>query len=146
MTRPTVSERYCRGMSDGNVETLRAVIEAVNRRDLDALSTLLAPDVEIVPMRAALEGNTAYAGRDAAAEWFAAMDDSWETMTASAERFRDGGDCALAIGRFRGRGRGSGVPIDVEAAAVARFRGGRVTHLRISTDVAKAIDAAGLSE
>src|SRR3954452_25121065 len=38
------SERYCGGMSDGKVETLRAVIEAVNRRDLDALSKLLAPD------------------------------------------------------------------------------------------------------
>src|SRR4051794_16903823 len=45
------SERYCGGMLDGKVETLRAVIEAVNRRDLDALSKLRAPDVEIVPIR-----------------------------------------------------------------------------------------------
>jgi ketosteroid isomerase-like protein len=133
-------------MSGGNVEILRAVIEAVNRRDLEALSMLLAPDVEIVPIRAAVEGNTAYAGRNAAADWFAALEDSWETLAASADRFREGGNCVLAIGRMRGRGRGSGVPIDVEAAAVARFRGGRVTHLRLTTDVAKAIETAGLSE
>jgi len=133
-------------MSDGKVETLRAVIEAVNRRDLDALSKLLAPDVEIVPIRAAVEGNTAYAGQDAAAEWLAALDDSWATMTAAVERFRDGGNCVLGVGRVRGCGRESGVQFDVEAAAVARFRGGRVTYLHLSTDVAKAIDEAGLSE
>jgi ketosteroid isomerase-like protein len=133
-------------MPDGNVEILRTVLEAFNRRDLDALSALLAPDVEIVPIRAALEGNTAYAGRDAAAEWFAALDESWETMTASAERFREGHDCVIAIGRAQGRGRESGVQIDVDAAAVARFRGGLVTHLSISTDVATAMEAAGLSE
>jgi ketosteroid isomerase-like protein len=133
-------------MSNGNVERLRAVIEAVNRRDLEALATHLAPNVQIVPIRAALEGNTAYVGRGAAGEWLAALDDSWDTMTASAEQFRDVGECVLAIGRFRGRGRGSGVPFDVEAAAVARFRGGRIEHLLITTDVTKAIDAAGVSK
>lgn len=132
-------------MSDGKVERLRAVIEAVNRRDPEALAMHLAPNVEIVPIRAALEGNTAYVGRDAAAEWLAALDDSWDSMTASAEQFRDVGDCVLAVGRFRGRGRGSGVPFDVEAAAVARFRDDLIEHLLITMDLAKAIDAAGVS-
>ena len=133
-------------MSDGKVERLRAVIEAVNRRDPEALAVHLAPNVEIVPIRAALEGNTAYVGRDAAAEWLAALDDSWDSMTASAEQFRDVGDCVLAVGRYpEVLGRGSGVPFDVEAAAVARFRDDLIEHLLTTMDLAKAIDAAGVS-
>jgi ketosteroid isomerase-like protein len=133
-------------MSEENVEALRAVVEAVNRRDLDALSALLASDVVIVPVRAAVEGNTSYRGHDAAATWFAALDESWETMRASVERFKDAGNCVLAIGRLRGRGRESGVRIDVEAAAVARFVNGRVAYLRLTTDIAQAVSEAGPSD
>jgi ketosteroid isomerase-like protein len=132
-------------MSQENVEMLRAAVEAFNRRDLDGLRAVLAPDVQIVPMRAALE-DTMYSGPDAAKQWFTAVEDSWENMSAEVHEWRDVGERVLALGRFRGRGRVSGADLDADAAAVARFRDGRIARLRIYTNVGDALKDAGLSE
>ncbi|MGI9019755.1 MAG: nuclear transport factor 2 family protein [Solirubrobacterales bacterium] len=131
-------------MSEEN-EIVRKLIEAFNRRDAEALQALLAPDAEIVPMRAALE-DTVYRGPDAASQWYAALDQSWEGLTVEVEEIRDVAQGVLAIGRIRGRGRESGAGIDVEAASLVRFRDGLVTRLRTYSDVAQALEAAGLSE
>ncbi len=133
-------------MSQENVETIYAVIDATNRRDVEVLSALMTPDVKIVPIRAALEADTAYQGADAAEKWFAALEESWEGLTAEIEEVRVGDDCVVALGRIRGKGRESGVDIDVEAASVARFRKGRLGYLRAYTDRKAALEAAGLSE
>jgi len=132
-------------MSQENVETLRAVIDAFNRRDVEALMALLARDAEIVPIRAALE-DTVYRGPDAVAEWYTAVDESWEELTAEIEGARAGGDWVLGFGRLRGRGRESGAAIDVEGATVAHFRDGLITSLHNYTTRAEALEAAGLSE
>jgi ketosteroid isomerase-like protein len=132
-------------MSEENVESTRAVIEAFNRRDVEALKALLITDAEIVPIRAAMEG-TVYRGPDAAEQWFAAIDESWEELHVEIEEARDGGDRVLGLGRIRGRGRESGAPIDVEAASVAYFRDGLITTLHNYTNRADAFEAAGLSE
>jgi hypothetical protein len=50
-----------------NVETMRAAIEAFNRRDSKSFGAFLAADAEIVPVRSALEG-VVYRGPDAASE------------------------------------------------------------------------------
>ena len=134
-----------RAMSEENVEIMRAVIDAFSRRDVEALTALLATDVEIVPIRAALEG-TVYSGPDAVAEWYGAVDESWEELTAKIDEMRDGGDSVLGFGRLQGRGRESGAPIDIEAASVAHFRNGLITRLRIFTNRSEALEAAGLSE
>jgi ketosteroid isomerase-like protein len=133
-------------MSEENVETLRAALAAFNERDAGALAALLTPDVEIVPIRAALETGAAYTGPNAATEWIAAVDASWENLIASVREWRDDRDAVVALGRLRGRGRESGVDIDADAVAVARFRDGRIRRLRIYTSVAEGLAAAGLSE
>jgi hypothetical protein len=70
-------------MSHENVARLRAAVEAFNERDGSKFDRLLAPDAEIVPVRAAIEGTT-YRGTDAASQYVAAVDESWESLT----RFR----------------------------------------------------------
>ena len=108
-------------MSQENVESMRAMVEAFNRRDLEVLKALFVADAEIVPVRAAMEG-TVYRGPDAAEQWVAAVDASWEQLHVEIEEERDSGDRVLGLGRIHGRGRQSGAPIDVEAASVAYFR------------------------
>ena len=132
-------------MSQENVETLKALVVAFNRRDSEALEALLAPDVEIVPARAALE-DVVYSGPNAAAEWFAALDESWEQIRPEVREYRDAGDRVVGLGRIVGRGRASGADIDVEAATVAEFREGLVTRMRVYTNLHEALEAAGLSE
>jgi ketosteroid isomerase-like protein len=130
---------------DENAEIGRAVVDAFNRRDVKALEALLAQDAEIVPIRAAVEG-TVYRGPNVAGRWFSEVDASWEDLTVTVDEVRATADGGLLLGRVRGRGRGSGATIDVEAAAVARLRNGLITHLRIYTDRAKALEDAGLAE
>ena len=132
-------------MSQENVDAVHAAIAAYHRRDVGTLQALLAKDAEIVPIRAQLEG-TSYAGPDAVARWFAAVDESWSNLTVEVEEIRDGGDRVLCLGRIRGHGRGSGVAIDVEAAMLARFRGRLITSLRMFSNRAEALEVAGLSE
>src|SRR5256885_7956036 len=94
-----------------NAQTLRAAIEAFNRRDGERFDAFLAEGAEIVPARASLEG-TVYRGPDAATQYCAAVDTIWEGLTFESEDIRDGGDWVVALGRMRGRARSSGAVLD----------------------------------
>src|SRR2546421_11483829 len=107
-------------MSQANVEIMRAAIDAFNRRDGEGFGAFLADDAEIVPVRAALEG-TVYRGPDAATQYCAAVEASWENLTWAVEEIRDGEGWVLTLGRIRGRGRGSGVAIEARGAWLAHF-------------------------
>src|SRR2546421_11305960 len=113
-------------MSQENLEMVGAAMEAFNRRDGEAFGALLADDAEIVPVRAVLEG-TVYRGPDAASQYCAAVNESWESLRWEVEEIRDGNEWGLAVGRIRRRGRSTGAVIDASAGWVARFRGGLVT-------------------
>src|SRR6476469_3221739 len=91
------------GMSEGNVEIMRVAMEAFNRRDRDAFSARFAPDAEIVPVRAALEG-TIYRGPRAGAEYCDAVDAAWAGLRWVVEDFQLVEDRVLAVGRIEGRG------------------------------------------
>jgi len=125
------------------VEIMRAAIAAFNRRDGEGFGALLARDAEIVPVRAALEG-TVYRGPDAAAQYCAAVEASWDNLRWEVEEIKDGRDWVLALGRIRGRGRGSGALFDARGAWLARFRDGSVTSFRTYPDRAEALKAVGL--
>ena len=131
-------------MSQENAAIMRAAMEAFNRRDGEAFGALLARDAEIVPVRAALEG-TVYRGPDAAAQYCAAVDESWEELSWDVHEIRDGGSWVLALGRIRGGAIGSGAAIDARAGWVARFREELITSFRTYADRAEALRAVGLS-
>jgi ketosteroid isomerase-like protein len=128
-----------------SVEIVKRAVEAVNHRDIEAVNLLMAPECEIIPLRAAVD-STAYRGADAAASWFAALDESWESLTAKVATFREGPGWVLALGRVQSRGRSSGATLDVNAAAVCRLRDGLITSIRIYTDRDRALADLGLAE
>lgn len=132
-------------MSQGNVERVRAAIEAFNRRDGERFGRLLASDAEIVPVRAALEG-TVYRGPGAAAQYCAAVEESWEHLTWELEEIRDEGDVVLALGWIRGAGRGSSAGIDARGGWLVHFRDGLIRTFRTYPDRAAALEAAGLAD
>jgi ketosteroid isomerase-like protein len=130
-------------MSQANVEIMRTIIVAFNRRDGDGFGAFLADDAEIVPVRAALEG-TLYSGRTAATQYCAAVEKSWEDLIWEVEEIKDGDSWVLALGRIQGRGRRSGAVIDAKGAWLARFRDGLVTNFRTYPDSREALEAVGL--
>jgi ketosteroid isomerase-like protein len=132
-------------MSEENVQVMREAMDAFNRRDGERFGALLASDAEIVPVRAALEGTT-YRGPDAAAQYCAAVEESWENLRWELEEVRDGDDWVLGLGRIRGGGRGSGAAIDARAGWVARFRDGLVTSFHTYADREEALQAVGESD
>jgi ketosteroid isomerase-like protein len=131
-------------MSQENVEAMRAAMQAFNRRDGVSFDALLARDAEIVPVRAAVDG-TVFRGLDAASQYCAAVDESWDDLRWEVEEIRDGGEWVLALGHIRGRGRDTGAAIDTRAGWVARFREARITSFRTYANRAEAIQAVGLS-
>jgi ketosteroid isomerase-like protein/predicted enzyme related to lactoylglutathione lyase len=130
-------------MSFEDLEMMRAAMEAFNQRDSEGFGAAFADDAEIVPVRAALEG-TVFRGEDAAAQYCAAIEQSWEHLRWDVEDFRHGDDWVLAVGHIRGSGRGSGVAIDARAGWVARFRSGLIVNFHTYADRDAALDAVGL--
>ena len=129
---------------ESKMEIVQRASEALRRRDLDALGELLAPDCEIVPIRADVE-DTVFRGLDELPQWFAIGDEAWENWTWETESVREGPDWVLGFLRFRARGRESGAELDVPAAGVYRFRDGLITAIRIYTNRADALADLGLA-
>jgi len=132
-------------MSQENVTRLQTAVEAFNNREGEQFDRLLAPDAEIVPVRAALEGTT-YRGPDAGSQYVAAVEESWDSLRWEVDELREVGESVLALGQIRGRGRGTGATIDTTGGWVAAFCDGLITRFRTHTSRKAALEAAGLSE
>ena len=138
-------------MSQENVELVRQMFgaagRAMNLGALDELYRLLDPDVEWIPINAALEG-TRYRGHDGVRQWFEDMNRDWDFFEARPVEIRDlGDDRLLALGTWKARGRSSGVELDSQPAAwLLQLRGGKAVRMQTFTDRAKALEAAGLRE
>jgi ketosteroid isomerase-like protein len=132
-------------MSQENVERASRAIAAFNDRDRDALRALFAPAAEITPVRAAVDG-TVFRGPEAASDYCAAIEHSWEGLRWALEDVRHGDDWVLALGRIHGRGRDSGASIDAKGGWLMRFEEERIIEFRTYSDRALALEAAGLKE
>ncbi len=133
-------------MSERDVETIRELMDAIDRRDIDAYVALTTPDFEWIPLFAARVGGGVYHGREGIEAFLGEVDETWEEFRPMPEEYRDLGDRVLALGRLRTRGRASGVPSDAPWGGVYDLRGGKVSRIRTFLDHGEALRAAGLSE
>ncbi len=133
-------------MSPGNVEIVRRVFDAFNRRDVAAFLELLDPDVEWVPILAVLEGRV-YRGHADVRRWIEDLATDWELFEVHPEELDDLGDRVLVSGHWRARGRASGVELDNQPGTwLYEIRGGKVVSMLTFTDRDEALEAAGLKE
>lgn len=132
-------------MSQQNVETLKWVIEAYNRRDIEPLLETSDPEIEWYPFTAQVEGGEAYHGHEGLRQWWANLDAAFEEFEASVDEVRDLDDTVLALGQLRARFR-SGVSLDTEISWVVRFRDGLGVWGRAYQSHAEALEAVGLKE
>ena len=132
-------------MSKENLDLTRRLIEWFNAGDFDAVQAQSTDDVELVPLRAALE-DTAYRGPGAAAAFAADTYESWEEIRFESEALRDGGDRVVAIGQLSGRAQETGAEVSTRLALLFEFRGDRLSKARSYLDIEEALDVAGLSE
>jgi ketosteroid isomerase-like protein len=139
-------ERYCGEMSLENIEVMRRVFEAHERRDWDAVYALYAPDIVWEDVDS-LWGDWGTARgvdgvRAAWRRWLGVL----ERPTFTAEEFRDAGDDVLVGVRMHGRGRESGIEVEQVVTMLWTVRSGRAERVRVYRDRADALAALDLRE
>jgi ketosteroid isomerase-like protein len=138
-------------MSEENVELVRRVYAAHDRRDFDAVFAEYDPQVEWrideVATELSVGFDPIYRGHEGIRafwrEWFKA----WEIVNFEYEEFIDAGDRVVVVLSQRMRGRKSGLELDWNSyAQVWTISGGKVVAVRFLPTRAEALEAVGLPE
>src|SRR5437763_3459421 len=116
-------------MSRQNVEIVRRMNAAFNRRDRDALSAYYHPDVELQDLQHAPDAPECMFGIDATRAYWAQWDDAFDDFTAEIEEYIDAGAYVLTTTHWRGKGKDSDLEIDLRAAEVFELADGRIARL-----------------
>jgi ketosteroid isomerase-like protein len=119
-------------------EAVRLAYEALNRRDLHALSALADPDFEMDLTERVLNPAT-YRGAEGMLRFVGEIDDLWTTMDISVERTLERGDEVLAVVLVTLEGRGSGVELESRIAQRWTLRDGKLLRMRLLTDADAAL-------
>ena len=135
-------------MSRENVDVVRRVVEAFNRRDWAAWNSLYHPDAEWFDPPE-VPGSAVHRGRPAIRQYFdelleIAAEDGFNVEVDALEDV--GGDRVLIRGRTVLVARGSGIPIDANVFQLVDLRDGRVRRVRNFRSNQEALEAVGLSE
>jgi ketosteroid isomerase-like protein len=130
-------------MSQENVEIARAVTEAWNTRDMDALRELYDPDVMVRTAEGWPEPGP-YVGVEVALREFARYLDTLDASRFESITYVDAGDRVVA--RLNWRGVGHGPDMNLEFTTVTTVRKGRIIFIEFFWDHAEALEAVGLSE
>lgn len=128
-----------------NEETIRASVEAVNRRDFDAAQALLHPDAELRNATGAVEG-TVYRGDKLIEEWLTAIDEWAEDYRIELEKTSGEGEAYVVTFRNVARARGSGIPIDDRRYLAVHFKDGLIWRSQTCDTEEEARRMAGLAE
>jgi len=121
---------------------MREGIEAMNRRDIDAVLVGMDPEIRFEHRLAALQGS--FVGVDGVGRWFADLAEHFDTWRIACEDIRDVGDRILALGTIRAIGTESGVETEFPLSVVARYRDGLLTDFIDYGDRYQALEAVGL--
>ena len=135
-------------MSQENVEIVRRVSDAYNRRDVGAMLDELHPEIEWYPwLQVQLGGGaTVYRGHQGIREGVRDGEEAFSEIRAEQSEVRDLGERVVAIGHLRARGKESGALTESALAWIVEFKSGKVIRVREYLDPEEALAAAGLSE
>jgi ketosteroid isomerase-like protein len=135
-------------MSEENMEIVRRVVDAWNRRDLDELLAVVDPGVEYVNRPEAVEPGTRRGPAEVSAVWRA----QWDILDGrlEADRFFDRGDEIVVLGRLSASMPQSEAQIEERSLLSWKLRDGKITRFEVlgfgALEVQTALEAAGLSE
>ena len=99
-------------MSEENVERVYMAIDAINRRDLDALLALTDEQVESVSRIVAIEGGLH--GHEGVRKWWESWFQAFPDLIGEVVEVRDLGSLLLTTVRLIGHGRASDLPVQDE--------------------------------
>ncbi len=133
-------------MSQENVELVRSLLAAWNRRDEELMRRHMAPDIEWAPVGPTqLEGEV-YRGQDEVSKAFEEVWDTWDRFRFQEGEVRDLVDSVVWLGRVQMQGKASEIALDQEFACRFVLRDAKVVRADAFLSWAEALEAAGLSE
>ena len=131
-------------MSQENIEVIRGMFEAWNRRDFAAAQAAWAPEIEIEMSVGGIIDGT-YRGYEGLAE----VMHFWGAFTefrSDVREVRPVRDKVFITAHHFGRGKSSGIDVEMENWQVFTLREGRIVRYEVYAHRQKALEAAGLSE
>jgi uncharacterized protein len=132
-------------MSRENVEIVRSIYEAFNRRDWDAAFSATAPDVEFTTPPVGLNAGT-YRGREELQGFWEQMSTAFEAWTTEPEELIESGDQVVVVVKARMRPRGSSAEFERRNGNLWTIQDGMVVSMRVFAKPEEALHAAGLRE
>jgi ketosteroid isomerase-like protein len=136
-------------MSQENLEVVRAIYDAVARRDVATPFDFYAEDIvwDLSNWRPAeLDPTPVYTGHEGVREAWRDRLSAWGEVDFEVEELMEVGDRVVAVIRDRQVGRSSGVPIEAAHAAVWTLDDGKVTRLQVFDERQEALEAVRLGE
>jgi ketosteroid isomerase-like protein len=138
-------------MSQENVEIVRALAEAFQRRDHERAFELYDPEIEWDASRCAAvipEMAGVYRGHEGVRTYWRRFLSAWNDLEFEVDAVRQAGDdVVLLIRDQRQWGRHTGIATEFPSLAmVFTFRGGKVVRVCTYTDRHAALEAVGLRE
>lgn len=135
-------------MSLENVEIVRRIYEAADRRDVATVFSLYDPKVELDPSHVQVVGIGVgvYRGHDGLRNFFREWHEAWDEIEYDYDELIDAGEHVVAVVRRHGRGRASGVEVEWPVALVWTVREGKVVRLAWFPTREEALEAVGLAD
>jgi ketosteroid isomerase-like protein len=131
-------------MSRENVEVVRSVYEAFNRRDWDAAFRDQSADVELTTRLGPNAGT--YRGREECQAYFQELLTPFAALSAEPEEFFERGDLVVAFVKTRARPKDTRAEIEVRNGHLWAFQDGKVVSLQTFPQPEKALEAARLRD
>jgi ketosteroid isomerase-like protein len=126
-------------VSKKSVEIIAGLYEALARRDLPAVMSLIDPEI-MVSQTELLPWGGEYRGIEGVQQFFTRLFQSVESQLA-VEEFVDAGDRVIVIGSTLGRVKATGVTFNVRAVHVWTVKGDRGVRFEPNVDTPKMLEA-----
>jgi ketosteroid isomerase-like protein len=132
-------------MSQENVETVRAAIDALNRGDMGAALAGAAPGFEFDFSRAVGPTQHGVYGLDQMQHFWDELSELWDSLRIAADEFIEVGEHVVTplTNHFWGRG---GIEVQARPALVWTIRDGAIVRVSMYQEREDALEAVGLAE
>jgi ketosteroid isomerase-like protein len=114
-------------------DLVRRAYAAFARRDYEAMAELAVPDFEL-DLTDRVLNPARYHGAEGMRQFFAEVDELWESMDMQVERLVERGDEVLALLLVNITGRGSGLRLEDRIAQRWTARDGKLVRMRVCAD------------
>ncbi len=131
-------------MSQENVELVRSMYEAFNRRDWDSAFGLAAPEFEFTLKRGPDAGH--HRGREEVQRIIEDQASAFDLWIIEPEEFFERDDVVVAFIKFRLQPKGSDAEFEIRIGTLWTIRNGKLLSAEGFPEREKALEAAGLSE